>query len=330
MASVAVLGATSWGVTLSWLLAEAGTRVRLVCRSAAEVEAVVAHRGLERLPEVVLGERVEAVTEPGDGQLDGVVVAVPTQTVGANLGDPMWNRDLPVLCAAKGIEVKSRRLLPDVITSLGWTADRVSVLSGPNLAREIGRGLPAASVVASLSLSEAARWQSALMSARFRVYASQDVTGVALAGALKNVVAIAAGTATELGHGTNAVAAVVTRGLAEITRLGAALGADPLTFQGLAGVGDLTATCFSPLSRNQRLGALLARGLSREAALAEIGEAVEGVPTAAMAVALAAQVGVEVPIASTVADVLEGKLSVNEGARALLERPPAAEAASAD
>jgi len=180
--------------------------------------------GIERLPEVRLGESVGISDGPGDEPCAGLVVAVPAQTVGENLAPARFRRDAPVLCAAKGIELRSGRLLPEVITALGWPPEDVSILSGPNLAHEIARGLPAASVVASPTIAAARVWQSALMSPRFRVYVSGDTTGVALGGALKNVVAIAAGAATGAGYGTNALASLVTRGLAEITRLGVATG----------------------------------------------------------------------------------------------------------
>jgi len=262
------------------------------------------------------------------GLVEGIVVAVPAQRVRSTLADPGWPRDVPVLCAAKGLELASARLLPGVIAELGWTEEFIGALSGPNLAHEIARGLPAASVVASGSREAATAWQRALSSETFRVYTSLDVTGVSLAGALKNVIAIAAGAATGFGYGTNAVSTILTRGLAEITRLGVALGADPLTFQGLAGVGDLAATCFSPLSRNQRMGVLLAGGRTPAEAVREIGETVEGAVTAPVAVRLASSHGVELPICAVVAAVIEGRLTVADAGNALLRRPFAAETQS--
>jgi glycerol-3-phosphate dehydrogenase (NAD(P)+) len=194
------------------------------------------------------------------------------------------------------------------------------VLSGPNLAPEIAARLPAASVVASAAEGEAARWQDALAGPAFRVYRSTDVTGVEVAGAVKNVIALAAGAAFGREYGLNTVATIVTRGLAEMARLGAALGARAETFLGLAGVGDLTATCFSPLSRNRRMGELLALGRSPEEALRAVGGVVEGVPTAPVALELARRHGVEMPITEQVAAVLRGAESVEGAMAALLGR----------
>jgi glycerol-3-phosphate dehydrogenase (NAD(P)+) len=174
--------------------------------------------------------------------------------------------------------------------------------------------------VAAATENEAAHWQQALSGGAFRVYSSNDVTGVELGGALKNIIAIAAGACAGLGFGANAIAALMTRGLAEMTRLGVALGARPLTFQGLAGVGDLSATCYSPLSRNRRLGEMLARGATPAAALKEIGEAVEGAATAPVALSLARQQGIEMPITEQVCAVLAGAADIQTAMAGLLAR----------
>jgi len=235
---------------------------------------------------------------------------------------------VPVLSAAKGIELSTGQRMSEVLAQR-WPVQLIAALSGPNLAHEVGRGLPAAAVVASSGVETALAWQRALATPSFRLYTSSDVVGVELAGALKNVIAIAAGAAVGLHLGANAVAAIVTRGLAEITRFGLALGADAATFSGLAGVGDLTVTCFSPLSRNHRLGELLAAGLSPGDALAQIGEAVEGAATAGVALELAARARVELPIVSEVAAVLAGKRKVSEAMALLLTRPLGPESQSA-
>jgi len=322
----AVLGATSWGLTLAGLLAANGHSVTVLARTAAEADGVNTRRGLARIPELVLPPNVVArAASEAHAVFEGLVVAVPAQAVRATLRSLPGLRDTPVLSAAKGIEFGTTLRVSEVIAAEGWPAEAVSVLSGPNLAHEIARGLPAASVAAAKADVEAARWQSALSGPTFRVYRSSDAVGVELGGALKNVVAIAAGVAAGLDMGANAMAAIMTRGLAEMTRLGAALGADPLTFQGLAGVGDLAVTCYSPLSRNHRFGELLAHGESPATAAAIVGEAVEGAATAPVAVALARRLGVEMPIAEQVTAVLEGRASIAGAMQALLGRALTAE-----
>lgn len=252
-------------------------------------------------------------------------MAVPAQAMRATLATlPDWGQ-LEVLSAAKGIESGTGARMSEVIRER-WPAALVAVLSGPNLSHEIARGMPAAAVVASADPDAARLWQGALSGGTFRAYSSSDVVGVELAGAFKNVVAIAAGVAWGLGFGANTVAAIMTRGLAEMTRLGVAMGANPATFQGLAGVGDLSATCFSPLSRNRRLGELLARGYLPDKALEEIGQVVEGATTAPVVVTLARRMGVEMPIAQHVVAALDGSETVIEAMAALLDRPLTTEA----
>jgi len=323
----AVVGATSWGTTLAWLLSSNGHDVALVTRSGDEARAVAERRGIARLPEVRLGAHVQVVEpERIPADLDGLVVAVPAQRLRATLQRPEFSRGIPILSGAKGIEHESRLLMSEVLGQLGWDQELVSVVSGPNLAHEVGRGLPAATVVASVSADGAERWQRALSGGTFRAYRSDDVVGVELGGALKNVVAIAAGAAAGLDMGANAVAAIMTRGLAEMTRLGVALGARAITFQGLAGVGDLAATCYSPLSRNRRMGELLARGMAPQEAISTIGEAVEGAATTPVALDLARRAEVEMPIAEQVAAVVAGRATVREAMAELLQRELKAEA----
>jgi glycerol-3-phosphate dehydrogenase (NAD(P)+) len=201
----------------------------------------------------------------------------------------------------------------------------VVVLSGPNLAEEIARGLPATTVAASQDAGAARQVQAALNTSRFRVYTHDDMVGVELGGALKNIIALGAGINDGLGYGDNAKAALITRGLAEITRLGVALGANPLTFAGLSGLGDLIATCASPLSRNRRVGEELGRGRTLETVLSSLGHVAEGVPTTAAAHALAARCGVEMPIVEEMHRVLFENRPAADAARALMEREPRAE-----
>lgn len=326
MARFAVVGATSWGLTLAWLLRSSGHSVLIVTRNPDEADSLNSRHGLERLPELRLPDDIAAVTAPVGTELDGAVIAIPAQSVRATIASAGLSRETPLLSAAKGIELASGELMTDVLGELGWEPARVSALSGPNLAHEIVRGLPAAAVIASASRQEAERWQAALSRPTFRTYTSDDVAGVQLAGAYKNVIAIAAGACWGLQFGANAVSTVMTRGLAEMTRLGLAMGADQATFLGLAGVGDLATTCFSPLSRNRRFGELLASGRSADAARAEIGEAVEGAATAEVALQLASRLGVDVPICEQVAAVVAGAKTVPEAMAGLLSRPLKSEA----
>lgn len=321
MPSFAVLGATSWGVTLAWILSLNHERVFLIVRDQAEAERVEAARGLVRVPEVKLPHHVAVVPAvPAAGELSGILIAVPAQSFRAAVSRITHVAGMPILSAAKGIELTTGLRMSEILAAT-HPADQVAVLSGPNLAHEVARGLPAAAVIASSRDDTALLWQAALATPFFRFYTSGDVVGVELAGALKNVVAIAAGAANGLHLGANATAAILTRGLAEITRLGVTLGANPLTFQGLAGVGDLAATCFSPLSRNHRLGELLAQGHQPDEALRQIGEAVEGAATAHVALRLAANAGVELPIAAQVSAVLAGDCDVPTAMARLLTRP---------
>jgi len=320
----AVVGATSWGLTLAWLLTRNGMTVDVVARSPAEASGLEAAGGIERLPEFHRPDGVRFV-HPGTlaTSYEGAVLAVPARGVRTTMGSLGLSHDTPIVSCTKGLEASSLLRMSEVVSSMGWS--NVSALSGPTLAHELVSGMPAAAVVASRMEDEARFWQEALSGPTLRVYRSGDVTGVELGGALKNVVAIAAGAASGLGFGANAMAAIMTRGLAEITRLGVALGASAATFSGLAGVGDLAATSFSPLSRNHRLGLLLARGESPDQALTVIGEAVEGAATARAALQLGRRTGTETPIAEQVTAVLDRRTSLPEAVTALLTRSLKAE-----
>jgi glycerol-3-phosphate dehydrogenase (NAD(P)+) len=319
--SFAVLGATSWGLGLGWILAGNGHAVRVLVRSANEAADVTARRGIARMPELRLPDSVTVVTQdawpvPGEG----LVVALPVQRLADGLAAvPAW-QSAPLLLASKGIELTTGARPSEVAARSGWPLDGVAVLSGPNLSREVVRGLPAAAVVASASEATAEWWQRAFSGHTFRVYRAQDVTGVELAGAMKNVIAIAAGVAWGLGFGANTVASLLTRGLAEMARLGVAMGADEATYLGLAGVGDLAATCFSPLSRNRRFGELLAAGQSPAAAAQAIGETVEGRTTAPIVLELARRHHVEAPITAAVCAVLDGAVDIAGAMTSLLSR----------
>lgn len=273
------------------------------------------------MPELRLPDAVTVTTQdvsPSAGE--GLVVALPVQRLGESLAHvPAWH-GAPLLLASKGIELSTAARPSQIAVRSGWPPGQVAVLSGPNLSREVVRGLPAAAVVASVSEAAAGWWQLAFSGHAFRVYRAHDVTGVELAGAMKNVIAIAAGVAWGLGFGANTVASLLTRGLAEMARLGVAMGADAATYLGLAGVGDLAATCFSPLSRNRRFGELLAAGRTPEAAAAAIGETVEGRTTAPVVLGLAHQHGVEAPITAAVCAVLDGTVDIAGAMASLLAR----------
>lgn len=325
MPAFVVAGATSWGVTLAGFLARSDVDVTILARTPDEAATVDRDRGLARLPGFELPATVQTCPIEAAPAADGIVVAAPAQSFRATAQHAALSRDVPVLTAAKGIEHGSLLRMSEVLADCGWPAERISALSGPNLAREIVAGLPAASTVASADESEAEMWQRALSTSRFRVYRSADLVGVELGGALKNVVAIAAGVGAGLGLGANALASLTTRGLAEITRLAVAEGASATTLLGLAGVGDLMATCYSPLSRNHRFGERLAAGDTPEQAMAAAGGVVEGAATAPVALALAARHGLDMPIAEQVNAVISGERSVTDALEALLSRDLRAE-----
>ena len=319
-----VIGSTAWGTTLAVLLARNGLAVTVLTRTAAEaadLEAAREHR--RRLPGVAFPETLRASADPDALRTaDLVVVGTPAQTVAGNLHAVAAHMPASavVLSASKGIEIASGRRMSEVIRA-ELPGRPVAVLSGPNLSREVANGLPGTTVIASAEAS-LDDLSAAFHTPAFRVYTTEDVVGVELGGALKNIFAIAGGMVDALGYGDNAKAAVLTRGLAEMTRLGVAAGADPLTFLGLAGIGDLIATAYSRLSRNRRLGELLGRGLALGAALAEIGETAEGAATTPAALGLAARHGVQMPITEGLHAIMYEGQATEDAVRALLQRDP--------
>lgn len=324
---VAVVGTTAWGTTLAVLLARNGLDVTLLARTDEEARELSGSReNARRLPGTAFPASLTASADPGCLREAGLVCfVVPAQTMGRTSGEleSSISRSATLLSASKGIEIESGRRMSEVLRDT-IPGRPVAALSGPNLSREVAAGLPGTTVIASADASlEALR--EAFHSTTFRVYTSSDIVGVELGGALKNIVAIAAGMVDTLGYGDNAKAAVMTRGLAEMTRLGVAAGADPLTFQGLAGVGDLIATSYSPLSRNRRLGEQLARGATLAQVLQETGETAEGAATTPAALRLASRLGVEMPIAAGLNAILYEGVSSQAAIAALLERDPKAE-----
>jgi len=312
-ARVAVIGAGAWGTTLALLIAR-NEPVTLLARdpeAAARIDE--ARENGARLPGVTLPASVRVTADPHavSEATDLVIYAVPSMHLRATATRvaPLSPRTADVLSVVKGLERETLLRMTEVIAASGG-ADRTSVaaLSGPNLAGEIARGLPASAVVAAEDRETAVRIAERLGRREFRLYVNSDVLGVELCGALKNVVAIAAGAADELGFGDNGKAGLITRGLAEMTRLGIAAGANPLTFAGLAGIGDLIATCSSSLSRNHRLGVELARGRKWADLERELPGTAEGAYTVDAAIALAERHDVEMPIAREVHNALfEGK-----------------------
>ena len=289
------------------------------------------HANTEYLPGFVLPEGLVATSELGVALADAdvVVVGVPSHGYRAVLerAKALILPSTPVLSLTKGIEVETGLRMSQVTLEVldAHEPEAVGVLSGPNLAVEIMEGQPAATVIAMGDQTAAASIQPVFNTPRFRVYTNPDVVGVELAGAIKNVIAIAAGASTGLGFGMNTMATLVTRGLAEMTRLGMALGGQQLTFGGLAGVGDLMATCGSPRSRNNRVGYQLGRGRTIAAILAEMTMVAEGVKTTRPVLDLAARHGVEMPIAEAVGRILHEGETVHEAMAALMGRAPKSE-----
>jgi glycerol-3-phosphate dehydrogenase (NAD(P)+) len=319
----AVLGAGNWGTTFGQVLSDAGTSTALYARSASVADEINSRHTNERyLPGVPLAAELTATTDISQALNDAglVALAVPAQRLRSLLAEwaPLIPRDALLVSLMKGIEHDTCLRMSEVIVSvLDVPASRVTVVSGPNLAPEIARREIAATVVAGTC---ADLLQKACHAPYFRPYTDDDVTGCELAGAAKNVIAIAVGMAVGLGLGDNTKATLITRGLAEISRLGVAMGARERTFAGLAGMGDLVATCSSPLSRNRSFGVLLGSGVPVAAALARMSQTAEGPASCEPLLALSARSGVEMPITSVVAQVLRNNLTVEEAAVVLASR----------
>ncbi|MGW1883160.1 NAD(P)H-dependent glycerol-3-phosphate dehydrogenase [Streptomyces sp. NPDC001970] len=310
----AVFGTGSWGTAFSMVLADAGCDVTLWGRRADLVDAVNTTRtNPDYLPGIQLPERIRATTDPADAARDAdfTVLVVPSQTLRANLAEwaPKLSPDTVLVSLMKGVELGTAKRMSEVIEEVAKApAERVAVLTGPNLAKEIADRQPAAAVVACADETVAQRLQSACMTPYFRAYTNTDVVGCELGGAVKNVIGLAVGIADGMGLGDNSKATLITRGLAETTRLGLAMGADPMTFSGLAGLGDLVATCSSPLSRNHTFGTNLGRGMTLQETIAATKQTAEGVKSCESVLDLARRHGVDMPITETVVSIVhEGK-----------------------
>ena len=322
---VCIIGTTSWGTTLGVMLARRGIDVALWARTEEEAKKLTHDsQNKARLPGIAFPEGLMAVSDIGEALRDVslVILAVPSQTMRQNVqvikGD--LSSGVPILSAAKGFEKDSAKRMSQVIAEEMGTkhSSQIGVLSGPNLSREIAKGLPAATVIAAHNGDVSGRSHDIMHSQSFHVYTSDDVVGVELGGALKNIIALGAGMVDGLGYGDNAKAAYMSHGLTEIASLGVALGAKPLTFLGLAGLGDLLATCESTLSRNHTLGVGLAKGRSLSELMTSIGSAVEGVPTTAAALKLARQLEVKMPITERIYQVLYEGLSPKQAMAELI------------
>jgi len=309
----AVVGAGTWGTTLALHLAKHGPLVLLARDETQARELVDERRNTRYLPDVTIPVEIEITADPAAlrSASELVIFAVPAAAMrltAARVRDSV-HEDAVLLSVAKGIEHDSLERMTQVLgDEIPSATGRIAAMSGPNLALEIARGLPASSVIAAESEEVGLRASEMIGTRSFRVYRNRDVTGVELCGALKNIIAIAAGAAEQLGFGDNGKAGLITRGLAEITRLGAAAGANPLTFAGLAGIGDVIATCYSDLSRNHRLGVELAKGRKWADIEGTLPGVAEGAYTVTSALDMAAQLNVEMPIAHEVHNALfEGK-----------------------
>ena len=321
------MGAGAWGTALAKVLADAGNTVTLWARRAELADEInCTHRNHEYLGDVGLPASIRATSDPAEA-LSGactVLLGVPAQLLRANLTE--WagfiGDDATLVSLAKGIELDSlMRMSQVVVQVIGADPSRVAVVTGPNLASEIAEQQPAATVVACSDSGRAVTLQRALATGYFRPYTNSDVIGAEVGGACKNVIALACGMAAGVGMGENSVAAIITRGLAEIMRLGIALGAKPATLAGLAGVGDLVATCTSPHSRNRTFGTRLGQGKSLEAAkLAGGGHIAEGVTSCESVLALAGSYDVEMPLTDAVHRVCHKGFSVPEAVALLLGR----------
>ncbi|MET3860214.1 glycerol-3-phosphate dehydrogenase (NAD(P)+) [Dietzia sp. 2505] len=310
MARVAVMGAGSWGTAVGKVLADAGSEVVMWARRDEVAHGInERHCNEKYLPDIVLPATVTASTDPAEVLAGSheVVLAVPSQSLRGNLEKwvDLLESDAGVISLAKGIETGTLMRISEVVAEVtGLTGDRIAALSGPNLAREIAEGQPAATVIACTDVDRAARLQDAFSTPYFRPYTNTDVVGCEIGGSTKNVIALVCGIATGMGLGDNTMATLVTRGLAESTRLGVALGANQMTFAGLAGLGDMVATCTSPLSRNRTFGERLGKGETLEQAQeATNGQVAEGVKSCTSIRALARQVGVEMPLTEAVHEI---------------------------
>ncbi|AIY18255.1 NAD(P)H-dependent glycerol-3-phosphate dehydrogenase [Pimelobacter simplex] len=328
---IAVLGAGSWGTAFSIVLADAGNDVSVWARREEVATAInERHENVDYLPGIELPRTITSTHDPERALAgaDVVVLAVPSQSLRENLPTflPFVEKDAVFVSLMKGVELGTLKRMSEVVAEVGdISPDRIAVVSGPNLAREIARREPAASVVACTDEDVANLLQARVHSPAFRPYTSIDVLGCEFGGAYKNVVALCVGMAVGLGFGDNTTASLITRGLAETARLAMNQGANPLTLMGLAGLGDLVATCSSPLSRNRTFGEKLGQGMSVEQIYASTRQVAEGAKSCSSLRALAVATGVETPIVDAVDEVVLGRLTTAQLMDAFISRDTKAE-----
>ncbi|GAA2820975.1 NAD(P)H-dependent glycerol-3-phosphate dehydrogenase [Kitasatospora paracochleata] len=326
MTRCAVMGTGSWGTAFAMILADAGCEVVLWGRRKELVDAIDRdHVNPDYLPDLRLPESIRATTDPAEALAgaDFAVLSVPSQTLRDNLARwaPLLGPETVLVSLMKGIELGTAKRMSEVVQEVaGVGPERVVVVSGPNLAGEIANRQPAATVVACTDEAVAKRFQTACHTPYFRPYTNTDVIGCELGGAVKNVIGLAVGMANGMGLGDNTKATLITRGLAETTRLGLALGADAHTFAGLAGMGDLVATCSSPLSRNNTFGTNLGRGMTLAETIAATSQTAEGVKSCESVLDLARRNGVDMPIVEAVVDVVHNGRPTQEVLKGLMAR----------
>ncbi|WP_079032339.1 NAD(P)H-dependent glycerol-3-phosphate dehydrogenase [Streptomyces specialis] len=331
MTRAAVYGTGSWGTAFAMVLADAGCEVTLWGRRPELAEAVnTARVNPDSLPGIELPKGLRATPDPAEAARDAefTVLAVPSQTLRGNLAAwaGLLAPDTVLVSLMKGVELGTAKRMSEVVEEVaGVGPERVAVLSGPNLAREIAERQPAASVVACRDEEVARRLQAACHTPYFRPYTNTDVVGCELGGAVKNVIALAVGIADGMGLGDNTKASLMTRGLAETARLGLAMGADPQTFAGLAGMGDLIATCSSPLSRNHTFGTNLGRGMTLEETIAVTRQTAEGVKSCRSVLDLARRHGVDMPLTETVVGIVHRGTAPQVAVEELMSRTAKAE-----
>ena len=330
MAKISVIGSGSWGTAIAWLLCNNGHDLTLWSYLEEENEMLCeSHENKDKLPGVILPETVKYTTslEKAVNGADMLIMAVPSVAVRATSKNlkALVPDGMIIVDVAKGIEEATLKIMTDVIEEEIPQAN-VAVLSGPSHAEEVGKGLPTTIVAGAHDIETAKRIQDVFMNPVFRVYTSLDMLGIEIGAALKNVIALAAGIADGLGYGDNTKAALITRGIAEISRLGVEMGAKASTFSGLTGIGDLVVTCASMHSRNRRAGILIGQGMSMQEAMDEVHMVVEGVYSAKAGLKLAEKYHVEMPIVKAVNEILFESKAASDAVMDLMQRMPKNEA----
>ena len=331
MAKIAIIGTTTWGTTLGIINARENREVMLLARTSSEARELQTENENQRfVPGVPFPETIIITSSPKEAieNSDLIIFAVPAASLRKNANElsSVISPEKIAISATKGLEPKTGKRMTVVLQEeLDLTENNICVMSGPNLAKEIIVGKPSSTVIASTDEATATYAQTFLNSSNLRVYTNRDVIGVELAGALKNIVAIAAGISDGLGFGDNAKASIITRGLAEISRLGVSLGANPATFAGLAGMGDVIATCSSKLSRNNSLGRMLASGMSLEDITDAMENIAEGIGTTQEVVQIAETMNIDIPLTKSVYSVLFDGVTPLDAVAELMGRSPTSE-----